>query len=622
MVHSRSIAKMNPDNMREQLSTTDISTTDILVIEDNLNNLKLLSSMLTEQGYSVRMATTGQIALKAVQALPPDLILLDIMMPDLNGFEICKTLKSQSTTDSIPVIFLSALDTASNKVKAFEVGGADYICKPFQMADVLLRVRHHLSLRAAQQKISDLNRKLEAHIWERTQQLSAANSRLLEIKLYDDLTGLMNRSAFTAQVEQALALVRADENRHFGILILDCDRFKVINDSLGHSVGDQLLKEIAKPLRSLIRKSDIVARLGGDEFAILINDTDGSDRLTKVAEQILARLKQPFCFESYEIFVSASIGLVLGSSLYDQPEQIIRDADIAMYRAKSLGRSRYQIFSPAMRSAAHQLLELQTDLHRALNQKEFTVFYQPIVDLETGKIAGVEALVRWIHPKRGLISPSDFLPVAEEAGLISAIDRIVMEQAFYQLRQWQQEGFSSLMLYVNLSAQQLSQPSLVHYIDQLLAETQLSPSFIKLEITESAMIQNLQTTISILNQLRERGIQLSIDDFGTGYSSLGQLHSLPVSTLKVDRIFTQCLDGTNESLGLVPVILGIAQVMKLDAVVEGIETKGQLAQLRHLGCRFGQGYLFSEPLDAHNMTLLISKTIWDTFGLLENDCCA
>lgn len=578
---------------------------DILIVDDTLENLKLLSSMLTDQGYTVRKATTGKMALKAVQSLPPDLVLLDIMMPDLNGFEVCKQLKSQAETADLPIIFLSALDAPFDKVKAFEVGGADYISKPFQIEEVLVRVSHHLALKAAYQEICSLNTQLEARVSERTQQLTDAHYRLREAEAYDPLTGLINRSTFIQQVDIALSLSKTQPDEAFALLIMDCDRFKVINDALGHLVGDELLQEIAKSLSRLVRQNDHFAHLGGDEFAILLTSINDIAPVVNVADRILAMLVQPFCFRGYEIFVNVSIGLVLGDSSYDHPEQLLRDADIAMYRAKASGKGQYQIFDSAIDGEALRRLEIETDLHRALKQKEFRAYFQPIVDLATGTIAGFEALVRWQHPTRGLIPPDEFLPIAEESGLICGIGRLVLEEACHQLQTWRQEGFSALMMYVNLSAQELSQPILIQEIDRILAETQLPASAIKLEITESAMIQDLQTTILILNQLQERGIRLSIDDFGTGYSSLGQLQSLPVNTLKIDRTFTQRLDGTSETLGLVPVILGIAQVMDMDVVAEGIETEQQLSQLRELGCRYGQGFLFSKPVDAQTATQLI-----------------
>lgn len=596
-------------NIAETNQIDPVFLQDILIVDDNVENLRVLSTMLLEQGYNVRKATGGKMTLKVVQALPPDLILLDIMMPDMDGYTVCQELKKNPETANIPIIFLTALDDVLEKVTAFGIGGVDYITKPFQIEEVLVRVRNQLSLRAAQQEICRLNSQLEDKVKERTQQLTAANDRLREIALYDTLTGLLNRGAFMEQLEQSLYRVKIDSTYQFAVLFLDCDRFKVVNDSLGHLVGDVLLKEIANPLQKVVRQNDTLARLGGDEFAILLSSIPNLNAAIEVAERILAIFKQPFYCNNYEIFINVSIGIVLSSPDYEQSEHLLRDADTAMYRAKDLGKGQYQVFTPIMYHAAHQLLQLETDLHRAVKQKEFTVYYQPIIELSTGKIAGFEALVRWLHPQYGLVPPGSFLPTAEETGLICQIGSYVMQEACRQLSQWHKQGFNRLKIYINLAAQQLNQSTLIEEIDRILAQTQLNPESLKLEITESSMMQNLQSTKLLLHRLRERGIQLSIDDFGTGYSSLNQLQSFPVNTLKIDRSFTHCLDRTVESLGLIPIILSIAGVMKIDVVAEGIENQEQLERLQELGCHFGQGFLFSKPLCAEDATRFIASRL-------------
>ena len=601
--------------IQQDLALETLSPPDILIVDDTVENLRLLSNMLTEQGYRVRKAVNGQMTLKVVETLPPDLILLDIMMPDMNGYEVCQKLKENPETAAIPIIFLSALDDVLDKVKAFRVGGIDYISKPFQIEEVLVRVKNQLNLKAAQQEIQQLNSKLETRVLERTQQLATANEKLQKMAMYDGLTGSVNRSEFMERLKTALYRAKIDSAYQFAVLFLDCDRFKIVNDSLGHLIGDELLKKVAERLRSIVRGQDVLARLGGDEFAILLAAIANIEGAVEVAERIINIFKQPFCFNGYEIFINVSIGIVLSQADYEQPEHILRDADTAMYRAKDLGRGQYQIFTPTMYRAAHQLLKLQTDLHRAVQQQEFVVYYQPIVDLGTQKIAGFEALVRWLHPQHGLIPPDSFIPIAEETGLICPIGKSVMEQACDQLAQWQQQGFPDLKIYLNLAAQQLNQATLVAEIDSILAETQIHPTSLKLEITESSMMQNLQLTKILLQQLRERGIQFSIDDFGTGYSSLSQVQTFPVNTLKIDRCFIQNLDGTKSNLGLVPVILSIAKVMNLDVVAEGIETKEQLTQLQELGCHFGQGFLFSKPLAAKDAGILLTQNIQSAIAL-------
>jgi diguanylate cyclase (GGDEF)-like protein len=601
---------------------------DILIVDDTLENLRLLSMILKREGYSVRKALNGAMALTAAQTMPPDLILLDIMMPGLNGYQVCQELKANPQTAKIPIVFLSALSDGNDKVQAFTLGAADYITKPFQMEEVLARVRNQLALRDAEIRNQLLNTQLEQRVKERTAQLEATNqelqqeiaerqllqSQLLEMAYYDRLTGLPNQALFIKRLEQAIARAQSETTYRFAVLTLDCDRFRMVNDSLGHRIGDQLLLAVARRLATMLYQNQghTLARLGGDEFAILLEDLTASDGVTDVADQIQRLLVQPFQLEQHEVFINASIGIAVGGSQYNKPEHLLWDADTALHRAKDAGKARYEVFNPAMHEAALQLLRLETDLRRAVNHQEFVAHYQPIVDLISGKITGFEALVRWQHPDRGLISPGVFVPIAEEVGLIGQIGIGVLREACNQLHQWHRLELQDklLSMSVNLSAQQFAQPDLVKQIDQVLAETQVSPDCLKLEITESAIMDNPRSAASILQQLRDRKIQLSIDDFGTGYSSLSYLNSFPVDTLKVDRSFVRQMNGSPETLGLTPLIINIAHTMGMTVTAEGIETPQQLEQLRSLNCNFGQGYLFAKPLEATQATQLIATDPW------------
>ncbi|SKB15838.1 Two-component response regulator [Planktothrix sp. PCC 11201] len=585
-------------------------TEDILIVDDTPDNLHLLSRMLTRQGYNVRKALSGPMALTAAKTVAPDLILLDIMMPEMDGYEVCQHLKADANTATIPIIFLSALDDVLDKVKGFQVGGVDYITKPFQFEEVLIRVQNQLALRAAELEIRVLNAELEARVKERTQELEAANTQLLEMALHDSLTGLPNRALLMTDLRRSIHLAKADPNYQFAVLFLDCDRFKVVNDSLGHLVGDELLILIAHRLSCYVKPQNTLARLGGDEFAILLTEIPNFHDVTTLADQILQCFSQPFNLERHEIFINASIGIVIGNCDYNEPEHLLRDADTAMYRAKALGKGQYHLFDPAMHTAALQRLQLETDLRRGIEQEELVVHYQPIISLNTGKIAGFEALVRWLHPKQGLVAPNLFIPIAEETGLITAIGYWVLSESCHQLRTWQEQYLidPNLFVSVNLSVKQFAQPNLLEQIDQVLEDSQLSPDCLKLEITESAIMDNHKHVATILKELRKRHILISIDDFGTGYSSLSYLHSFPVDTLKIDKSFVQRLNLESENIGLIPVIISLAKTMNMNVVAEGIELVDQLEILRELDCGFGQGYFFAKPLPGEQLIKFLSST--------------
>ncbi|BAY79819.1 response regulator receiver modulated diguanylate cyclase/phosphodiesterase (plasmid) [Nostoc linckia NIES-25] len=600
---------------------------DILIVDDMPDNLRVLSSILTREGYNVRKALNWQMALTATQTVLPDLILLDIMMPEVDGYEICQTFKAWELTADIPVIFISALDDVFDKVKAFRVGGVDYITKPFEFQEVLVRVQNQLALRAARLEILKLNIELEHRVKQRTWELENAlqklheeiisrqklQSQILDIALHDSLTGLPNRVLFIRQLKNALNRAKQEPNFKFAVLFLDCDRFKVINDSLGHLVGDELLIAIAHRLQTCLIPIDTLARLGGDEFGILLENIADINIAIQVAERILQQLSLAFKLSRYEVFMNASIGISWGNKDYDRPEYLLRDADTAMYRAKAQGRAKYHVFDPAMHQEAIHLLELENDLRRAVERQEFLVYYQPIVSLTTGRISGFEALVRWQHPTRGLVSPIEFIPVAEETGLISAINTWVLQSACHQLSIWQHHPITPepLSISVNLSARLFSQPNLLDQIDRIIRENKINPEHLQLEITESVIMENTNAIKIILEQLRQRKIKLVMDDFGTGYSSLSYLHSFPLNALKIDKSFVKRMQENEENMGLVPAMIGIANSMGMSAIAEGVETQEQLAQLRNLNCDFAQGYLFSKPIEEELvMKLLTTAPQW------------
>ncbi len=424
--------------------------------------------------------------------------------------------------------------------------------------------------------------------------------QLLHDALHDGLTGLANRALFTDRLEQAIARTKQQPDYLFAVLFLDLDRFKVINDSLGHTVGDQLLIAISRRLGASLRRNDLIARLGGDEFAILLEGIQDAQYATQIAERLQKELTLPFKLGRHEIFASTSIGIALSTTGYEHPQDLLRDADTAMYHAKGKGKSQYQIFDTAMHVRAVALLQLETDLRRALERQEFHLHYQPIVSLKSQEITGFEALVRWCHPERGLIAPGEFIPVAEETGLIIPLGDWVLREACWQMHRWQQEfpSASTLTINVNISSKQFAQPNFATQIQQILQSTGLSASNLKLEITESILMDNVESTTASLLQLQALGIQLSMDDFGTGYSSLSYLNHFPISTLKIDRSFIQSVDTDVEKLEIIRTVVMLARSLGMDAVAEGVETVEQFARLQELQCESGQGYFFSKPLDS------------------------
>lgn len=846
---------------------------DILIVDDTPANLRFLASTLTQQGYKVRCVTNGRMALTAAQTTPPDLVLLDIRMPDLSGYEVCEQLKANPATQSIPVIFLSALNEAFDKVTAFKAGGADYISKPFQLEEILIRIQHQLQLKRAIEQFQQLNLELEDRVRRRTQELQATNAalqmanaalhesesrfrdmansapmllwltnaagepiffnqrwleftgraleqelhggwiekvhpddrqtcqdthrqamhnhedfvseyRLLHVNghyrwildtgkpryaqngefigyigscldisdrkqveqelkirerqfrqifelapagmsildldgrflnvnqalcnllgytkaellqttwlemthpddlpsnlniihkivsgelpyaqfekrylnkigetlhavvsiaplqnsqdelhqlavqviditerkraeeqlthdaIHDGLTGLANRAFFMNQLQMALKMSERHSGYEFAILFVDVDRFKRINDSLGHVVGDQLLVAIANVLIRCTKSTDTVARLGGDEFAILLEDVHDVHDAIRVAQRIQDDLVPPFRLAGHDVVTTASIGIVLSAADYQHGTELMRDADIAMYRAKDNGRNCYEVFDKVMHARAVQMLKLEADLQRAIDQQEFMAYYQPVVSLTTGQLSGFEALIRWQPTDQPMISPNQFIPLAEDNGMIVPIGEWMLQLACQQFRAWQQEFplTANLQISVNLASRQLAEDSLIDQIDHILQSTGLAGACLKLELTERMLMENSSVVVSRLQQLKERNIQLSIDDFGTGFSSLSYLHQFPIDTLKIDRSFVDQMDITTGQSGIVQAIVNLAHALDMDAIAEGIETQQQVQTLQTLGCEYGQGYYFARPLPAEEVRSLLAN--WSTW---------
>ena len=436
-----------------------------------------------------------------------------------------------------------------------------------------------------------------------------AEERLLRDSLHDGLTGLPNRNLIIHRLHQAIDRMQRQSSRRFAVLFLDLDRFKNVNDSLGHTTGDKLLIEFGRRLGLCCRPHDTLARLGGDEFVLLLEDIDEEMDAIRVADRIQRHFATPFVISGYELFMNCSIGIALSAPGYRHPDELLRDADTAMYRAKADGKACYALFDSDMHHRAVAALDMESSLRRSIDRQAFVLHYQPVIELETGRIAAFEALIRWPHETRGLIPPTEFIPLAEETGLILPIGRWALREACRQLRRWQgaDERLAKLGIGVNLSARQFSDEGLVGQVADVLAETGLPPACLTLEITESILMVNAQVALARLNPLRAMGVRISMDDFGTGYSSLSYLQRFPIDTLKIDQSFIGAMTHTIEGAEIVRAILNLGKALHLEVIAEGADSAEQVAMLRAMGCPLTQGYFFSRPLPEHEAAAMLMR---------------
>jgi diguanylate cyclase (GGDEF)-like protein len=567
----------------------------ILVVDDEPDNFDVIETLLSTsedfeqetQTYNLHYAANGKDAIASLEIFQPDLILLDVMMPDMDGIEVCRRIKAMSQWKAVPIIVVTALTTKKDLAQCLFAGADDFISKPVNRLELTARVRSMIRIHQQYQQLATFNTQLEAMVQKRTAQLQ---NMLLE----DALTKLPSRTFLVQELKDRL---QAGESS-LALVYIDCDQFKLVNGSFGHAVGNQLLMAIAQRLQRHLRPHDLLARMGGDEFCFLLHEIEEEISLEPFLQEILQSFAQPFAVANCEIFITVCMGIALGKYSDHKPEELLQDADTAMYQAKLRGKDSHQIFDRQMHLAMYNRLILENDLQRALEQQEFILFYQPIIELQTQKLVGFEALIRWQHPERGMVSPAEFIPSMEMTGLIVPVGMLVFRQACQQLYAWQQQGWTELTMSVNLSVRQFSSATLLADIDHIIAETKANPAHIKLEITESAIMDNAESAIALTKELRSRQIQISIDDFGTGYSSLGYLHRFPVDNLKIDRSFVSQIQTENRHYHVVDTIIALSNQLGLAVIAEGIETKEQLAWLQNVGCQYGQGYLFNRPLPA------------------------
>ncbi|WP_404783402.1 putative bifunctional diguanylate cyclase/phosphodiesterase [Altericista sp. CCNU0014] len=591
----------------------------IVCIDDEKSVLLCLRDQLSrilESGYTIELAESGEEALSLFAELNEEgievhLLICDQIMPGMSGVDVLMEIQQQYPHTL--KILLTGLANFNDVIKALNYANLyRYIHKPWDEVDLGLTIREALrsydqskQLAAQNRQLQQMNLDLQREIADRR----CAETRLAHDALHDALTQLPNRVLLTERIQQAIQASHQDPTYQFAVLFIDLDRFKVVNDGLGHLVGDKLLKAIAQRLQHCLRANDLIARFGGDEFSILLDNIQNQAEALQVAQRLLTALESPFHLGEHTLFASASIGIAVGSSDHENAADLLRDADLAMYSAKGRGRGCYALFSQELHLQSVKLLQIESDLHRALERQEFILYYQPIVSLETSTLIGFEALVRWQHATRGFIAPGDFIPIAEETGFIIPLGMWVLQKACLQLRAWnlafpQQ---TALTMSVNLASKQLQDPRFIEQLDRVLAETGLDGSVLKLELTESMLLDNIESVLQTLASIKSRNIQLSIDDFGTGYSSLSYLPRFPINTLKIDRSFVDRMTVDAENLEIVRAIATLAHSIGIDVVAEGIETVQQLELLQTLHCEFGQGYLFSKPLDPHIAEQYIGK---------------
>ncbi len=671
------------------LVSEEFATQTILVVDDSASMRAVVVDHLEDAGYQVVVAQGGEEALKRAALIQPDLVLLDVMMPGIDGFETCRRLKADKATQHIPVIFMTALTETDDKIAAFQAGGVDYVSKPFQVEELLARVRTHLALQATQRRLLNKNVALKAEIAARRNaeaalqrsevsyrrlfetahdgivlldfesgRITAANpavvdmlgydrgdlvgqklweaepfntvqacrttfaklgrqdsvrsdhwvlttnrgkavdvemisnhykadgvdivqcnlrniterkqaeARIQYMAMHDALTGLPNRTLLKDRLGQAIAQAQRNGTQ-VAVLMLDLDHFKIINDSLGHHVGDLLLQAVAQRLQLSLRECDTAARLGGDEFVIALSNVTAAEHVETVARKVLAALIKPFEIDDRKLYIGCSIGIAHFPADGEDSGLLLRAADTAMYDAKKGGRGDYRFFTPDLNVAAQRRHILSNDAHQACERGEFTLHYQPQVDIETGRITGLETLLRWNHPVEGLLVPADFIPLLEELGLMVDVGMWALRTACHQNAQWQAEGLPPLRMAVNISAQQVYRGDIVQTVAQALEESGLAPHWLELELTESLTLDDEQRTLRVMAELKELGVGLSLDDFGTGWSSLSCLRRFPIDRIKIDRSFMRDVTTHPDAAAVVESILHLAQGLGLACIAEG-----------------------------------------------------
>lgn len=562
---------------------TQDASVRVLLVEDNPGDARLVEILLSEVGttsFEITHAERLSEALEHLSRSEYDVILLDLSLPDSSGVETVDQMRA--AVHHMPVVVLSGQYDEDTALRAIQGGAEDYLLKGHGDGGLIARsIRYSIERKRSEE-------------------------RLAYMAQYDHLTGLTNRALFQDRLEQALARAKRS-GALVALMFLDLDRFKAVNDTLGHGTGDLLLKKVAERLEGSVRETDTVARIGGDEFSIILEGLTEAQDAAFVARKIIDKLVQPFVLDGHEVFVTTSIGIAVYPS--SNGDSLLTDADSAMYCAKEQGRNTYRFHTPERNAQVRERLNMESKLRRALDQEEFLLYYQPQVDLTTGMIVGTEALLRWQHPELGLVSPGKFISVLEDIGMIVRVGEWVLQTACRQSKAWQRDGFPPLRMAVNISARQFSRRDLIDTVAGVLTETGLDPNYLELEITESLLMEDIKANSRLLDELKTsvEGLRVSIDDFGTGYSSLSYLKTFPIDLLKIDQSFIRDITTNSDDAAITTTIIVLAHNLRLKVIAEGVETEEQMTYLREKGCDEAQGFYFSRPLPADEFTKLLVR---------------
>jgi len=542
----------------------------IVVLADDDPSIRLMvRHVLESEDFDIVEASDGLEAIKAVEKHHPALILLDAVMPGIDGFTTCQQIKEKGHTD-IPVMMITGLDDDASVERAYEVGAIDFITKPIKWAVLKHRVKSVVAKVIAERKV-----------------------QLLAYR--DNLTGLPNRLLFADRLEQAVK--RSERSRtSMALMLVDIDDFKLVNDSFGHDAGDKLIKAVGELISKSLRRADTIARLGGDEFAVIIEGIDGPEDAISIADNLTTILEHNVRLDDQETYTSASIGIAVYPSDGNDARTLLKNADTAMFRAKENGRHCFQFYKPEMSVSAMERLDLENSLKSAFENDEFLIHYQPIIDIHKNEVVGVEALLRWQHPDKGMIQPSDFVGIVEDCGLIVALGEWLIFSVCKQIKVWRDAGLENQNVSINLAPRQFKEQDLVAIFTQAMADNDLNGSSLSVEVTERTLIDNIGEVESTLKKLRGMGMKILLDDFGTGYASLAYLKEFPVDVVKIDRAFVTGIPDNEEDSSIVDAIAGLTRGLRLALHAEGVENERQLNVLKSIGCQYGQGFYWSKPL--------------------------